>query len=34
LLPATGSDSNGWLVAAVCAVITGTVLITRHRRIN
>jgi LPXTG-motif cell wall-anchored protein len=34
LLPATGSDSNGWLVAAMCAVITGTVLITRRRRIN
>ena len=33
-LPATGSDSNGWLVAAMCAVITGTILLTRRRRIS
>jgi LPXTG-motif cell wall-anchored protein len=32
VLPATGSDSNGWLVAAMGVVIAGTMLITRRRR--
>ena len=33
VLPATGSNSNGWLVAAMGVVIAGTMLITRRRRI-
>ena len=32
VLPATGSNSNGWLVAAMGVVIAGTMLITRRRR--
>ncbi len=32
VLPATGSDSNGWLVAAMGVVVAGTMLITRRRR--
>ena len=32
MLPATGSNSNGWLVAAMGVVIAGTMLITRRRR--
>jgi LPXTG-motif cell wall-anchored protein len=32
VLPATGSNSNGWLVAAMGVVAAGTMLITRRRR--
>ena len=34
VLPATGSNSNGWLVAAMGVVVAGTMLITRRRRIS
>jgi LPXTG-motif cell wall-anchored protein len=33
-LPATGSRSDGWLVAGMFTVIAGTVLSTRRRRIS
>jgi len=33
-LPATGSSSDGWLVAGMFTVIAGTVLSTRRRRIS
>jgi LPXTG-motif cell wall-anchored protein len=30
-LPETGSQSDGWIITGIFAIITGTVLVTRRR---
>jgi LPXTG-motif cell wall-anchored protein len=33
-LPETGSQSDGWIIAAIIAMISGTVLVTRRRNLS